>query len=885
MKLFRFGSLFALLVLVGTLVPVSLAANSARRAQAPNAVVNIQFLNVSDWHGQLDPLNNESGSAAEVAAIWQYWRGKNRNTITLTAGDDFGASPPLSAYFDEVPAVKAQRMMGIQVNTFGNHNFDRGVAHLQRMIDVAAAPTQQLTTTQPYTDGLPYSYVAANLENITGVLTGVERFKIIDMDGVQVAIIGLVNEEADQLTDPSNLGPLVVTNSAAAAMQARADAAAQGADVFVAITHKGIDSNGTGKLTEFAQAVNGFDIIFGDHTDANYVGTINGALVVENSSKAAKYVKIDLAYDTTANSVVSKTALGSQPTKLSTFIDSFPVGSRPTLVPDPAIGVMLAPYRTALAKVYDIPIGVTNGYFPRINNWERQGEAAVGNIVADTLRARYGTQIAVVNSGGERAPFPSSYAPVNRELRRSGGNYKLGPQFDLVIGDVYSVLPFGNSIVTRSVTGGQIWRMMENGVSQFPALDGRFPQISGFKFTFDGSKPANSRVLSVTLDDGTAVISNTTSSYTLLTTDFLNLGNDGYDVLEEGQQGETLEVMADILLEEIQRTGIITPTEFGRMLNVTRLTTFADQVIAKDTSTPVIPFTIGDPKLTTDPTTTTVTLKATSSNATLVPNTSVIFGGSGVNRTVQVTPAAGKTGIAVIHVEVTGTSKAFETLVVIVNDPPTIDTSAASVTQDEDKPATVEVGVRDLDTRNQDLTVTATAANNILVPAQTLAFSGSGITRTLTITPAANLSGTTALTVQVSDGVSTITKTLDVTFTAVNDAPTISAIADQTVLVGQSTGALTFSIADFDNAAGTLQVTAESSNTALVPNANVVIGGTGANRTVTVTPAANQTGVTTIELIVSDGSKTSTETFTVTVQAEPEYNLFLPFVVNKTITR
>jgi 5'-nucleotidase len=869
MKLFRFGSLLALLVLVGTLVPVSLAAHSDRQAQAPNDIVNIQFLNVSDWHGQLDELNPTSGGAPELSAIWKYWRSKNPNTITLTAGDDFGATPPLASYFEEKPAVIAERMMGIDVNTFGNHNFDRSTAHLQQMIDLAGSPTQPLTPSSPYTNGKPFSYVVANLINMTGVLTGVQPYKIFDMSGVKVAVIGLFNEDAPGLTNAANLGPLVITPSAPAAMNARAAAAAEGAQVFVAITHKGVGSNGTGPLVDFANAVTGFDIIFGDHTDANFRATINGALVTENASKAANYLRIDLAYDTATNSVVSKTATAP----LSTKISGMAVPDPPTGV-DQSIVAMLAPYRAALSAVYDTPIGVSNGYFPRINNWERQGEAAIGNIVADTLRARYDTQIAVLNSGGERAPMPSSYAPVNRNLRRSGGNYKLGPQFDLVIGDIYSVLPFGNSVVTRTVTGGQLWRMMENGVSQFPALDGRFPQISGFKFTFDGSKPANSRVLSVTLDDGTAVISNTTSSYTLMTTDFLNLGNDGYTALREGQQGATLEVMADILLEEVQSTGIITPTESGRMLNVTRLTTFPDQVIAKDTSTAAIPFTIGDPLLVTNPAS--VTLKATSSNITLVPNANVVFGGSGANRTVQVTPAAGKTGISVIHVELTGKSKAYETLVVIVNDPPTI-TSASGVTADEDTAATVQVGVRDLDTREQDLTVTATAANGILIPAQNLVFSGSGITRTLTITPAADLVGSTTVTIFASDGVSTITKTLDVTFTQVNDAPTISAIADQTLVVNSSTGALTFSVTDLDNAVGGLTVTATSSNQTLVPNANIVIGGSGANRTITVTPAPGQTGTATITVDVFDGAAHATETFTVTVV---KLKLFLPRISN-----
>jgi 5'-nucleotidase len=103
--------------------------------------VEIQLLNVSDWHAQIDPISvtglGNVGGAAQIAAYWNADRAANPNTLTLTAGDAFGAAPPLSSFFDEEPAVRTLNLMGLNVDTFGNHNFDRGVAHLQRMIDLA----------------------------------------------------------------------------------------------------------------------------------------------------------------------------------------------------------------------------------------------------------------------------------------------------------------------------------------------------------------------------------------------------------------------------------------------------------------------------------------------------------------------------------------------------------------------------------------------------------------------------------------------------------------------------------------------------------------------------------------------------------------------------
>jgi pectate lyase len=100
-----------------------------------------------------------------------------------------------------------------------------------------------------------------------------------------------------------------------------------------------------------------------------------------------------------------------------------------------------------------------------------------------------------------------------------------------------------------------------------------------------------------------------------------------------------------------------------------------------------------------------------------------------------------------------------------------------------------------------------------------------------------------------------------------NTAPTISNIADQSISVNGNTGALAFTVGDAETAAGSLTLTKGSSNTTLVPTANIVFGGSGANRTVTVTPVAGQTGTATITVTVSDGSLTASDTFVLTVNA------------------
>ena len=187
--------LLVLLALVAVAIPAGVLA--AKPVAQPTT---IQLLNVSDWHGNLDPAGT-AGGAWNISARWKLDR-LAYPSISLTAGDDFGASPPLASFFDEVPAVKAERLMGIQVNTFGNHDFDKGIDHLQRMINLAGAPTD---ADNP---GQPFKYVAANLKNLDANLTGVSAMEMFNVAKVKVAFIGIVNEEAPTIVSPGNFGTI-----------------------------------------------------------------------------------------------------------------------------------------------------------------------------------------------------------------------------------------------------------------------------------------------------------------------------------------------------------------------------------------------------------------------------------------------------------------------------------------------------------------------------------------------------------------------------------------------------------------------------------------------------------------------------------------------------
>ena len=204
------------------------------------------------------------------------------------------------------------------------------------------------------------------------------------------------------------------------------------------------------------------------------------------------------------------------------------------------------------------------------------------------------------------------------------------------------------------------------------------------------------------------------------------------------------------------------------------------------------------------------------------------------------------------------------------NDAPTISGIANQSVVEDEATSALAFTVGDQETAAGSLTVSGSSSNTTLVPTANIVFGGSGANRTVTVTPAANQSGTATITITVNDGTASASETFTLTVGGNNDTPTISDIANQTIDEDGATGALTFTVGDQETAAGSLTVSGSSSNTTLVPNANIVFGGSGASRTVTVTPAADQNGSATITVTVSDGTASASAIFELTVRAVNE---------------
>ena len=274
----------------------------------------------------------------------------------------------------------------------------------------------------------------------------------------------------------------------------------------------------------------------------------------------------------------------------------------------------------------------------------------------------------------------------------------------------------------------------------------------------------------------------------------------------------------------------------------------------------------------------TLTVTATSSNPSLIPNPTVNYTSPNATGSIAFTPVALAFGSATLTVTVNDggpsnnvVSRSFTVTVNSVNQSPTLNALADVTINEGAGLQTVNLaGITSGATNEtQTLAITATSSNPSLIPNPTVNYTSPNATGTIVFTPVALAFGAATLTVTVNDGGASnniVTRSFTVT---VNQLPTISPIADQVIAVDSATTAIPFTIGDAETSVSSLTITGSSSNLSLVRNTDIIFGGAGSNRTLAVTPLPGQTGFADITITVNDGTGSASRTFLLDVKPKP----------------
>lgn len=469
----------------------------------------IQLDQLSDFHGAIEGTSTNAGAAILTTAFAKD-RAAVPATFTLSAGDNFGASPAISSEFEEIPTVEAMNLMKFDVSTFGNHEHDRDMAHIVKMINLSTN-----------------KWVVSNYSSLTPLNTGANKvtdYVIIERGGIKLGVVGMNTPETVDVVLPSNLSGITISPDTAYINKAIAKAKAAGADLVVVLNHQGWAENkngvASGTLNTSAAGIKGAAVVFGGHSHLQY-STISSNNRWAPAQVVAQVPNSGLSYNQVSVCMNSTKVIGAHVNVVTT-------ASISKLTPDATAAALVKKYKDQVSAKLDVKIGQVSGIFPRGGSpaVERSGETEMGNYMADLVRASTKTQLAIINGGGIRDTFPAkTYTPTDKTLVRPATGVT-GP-YDVTLGDALTVFPFGNYVATTKMTGADIWKAIENGVSQYPSA-GRFPQISGFKFAFDPAKAAFSRVTSIKTSDGKDIPNDGSVEFTVSTVDFMVSGGDGY---------------------------------------------------------------------------------------------------------------------------------------------------------------------------------------------------------------------------------------------------------------------------------------------------------------------------------------------------------------------
>ena len=552
------------------------AASNKSYTAAELAVVSssnnkaVQVLQLSDLHGAIEVGN--SFGAPLLVSNFDADRKANAATVAFTSGDNIGAAPPISTEFEELPTIETLNAMKLDAGAFGNHEHDRNLAHVQKVIGAS-----------------DFQWVVSNYntDSLAALKSGTKQAKtytIIERAGLKIGVVGANTPETIEQVFPGNLDytdasgakkTITINPGVTGINQAIVDAKAAGADLVIALIHQGWQENADGVakgvLNTMAAQIKGAAAIYGGHSHQTFASVIPGSprvapvVLGQTRNAGVEYTRtqICMKFGKVVGQSIEHVLKAAAPT-INTGVVST------VTTQDVAAAALVKKYKDQLSVRLDIKIGQVSGVFPRGGTpaVERSGETPMGNYIADLMRAKYKTDFAIQNGGGIRDTFPArTYIPANTALVRTG----TGP-LDVTLGDALTVYPFGNQIATTVVTGENLWKALENGVGgNFPG-DGRFPQVSGFKYSFDSSKPIGSRIVEVTKLDGTAIAKDS-KEYTLTTLDFLIYGGDGYlNVFSPSKakvKGALLDVFVDALKADMA-AGKVTqvPAADGRIKKV-----------------------------------------------------------------------------------------------------------------------------------------------------------------------------------------------------------------------------------------------------------------------------------------------------------------------------
>ena len=546
----------------------------------PPAPIDLQILSFNDYHGHLEPPTGSNGTlvdpggtavtAGGVAYLTTHLtnlRAGHRNTLTVAAGDLINGSPFLSGLFRDEPAVETLNALGLDVSSVGNHEFDDGVTELLRMQYGGCHPVEGCFDEDGYS-GAAFPWLAANVQYNAGVVppkpgrriagtptsrkghsrlpwAGTRTGRTVlpptwvkNVQGVKVGFIGMTLEGTPELVAQAGIKDVHFNDEVVTAGLAARDLRKQGVEAIVVLLHEGglppaaaafdftcttgSPAGLTGPVVEIAKNLApSIDLVVTGHTHQPYACNIpdpkgQARWVTSASSFGRVITETNMKIDRRTKDIIRSS------------VASVNHAVTRDVVPDAAQSSTISKWQTLSAPVANRVVGSITG--PITRSISRDTESSLGDLIADAQLAATsgasagGAVVALMNPGGVRADLTFSSSSAGE------GDGKV------TYGESFTVQPFGNLLVSMTLTGAQLetaleqqWVVQAGGAVRFLHLG----VSDSLRYSWSASAPVGNKIDPASIKINGVVV-DPSASYRVTVNSFLADGGDGFLVLKEG---------------------------------------------------------------------------------------------------------------------------------------------------------------------------------------------------------------------------------------------------------------------------------------------------------------------------------------------------------------
>jgi 5'-nucleotidase len=538
-------------------------------AESAKPPLTVKILAFNDFHGNLKTPNltirvpdntqptgtrmEPAGGVEQMSALINSLKAKSPHVAVVSAGDMVGATPLISALFQDEPAIEAMNLIGLDFHAVGNHEFDYGVDHLRRL-QGGGCPVNAKTSQPDCSgreperatfEGARFKFLAANV-NVTATNGALfPAYAIKEFDGVKVAFIGVVTRDTPAIVRPGGTAGVTFRDEVDTVNALIPELRSQGVGAIVVVIHEGgLQIGGineckdfSGKLKEIAEKFDpAVNVVVSAHTHRSYVCDLGGKLVTSAGSYGMLVTEIDLVLNRATGQVESKAA--------QNLIVS-PNGPKDARLTD-----LVVKYQKLSEPRERRVVGKVTREVSLVG--DAAGESALGNLIADAhlfataAPDKGGAVIAFNNPGSLRAPIiPAADGSVS-------------------YGALFTVQPFQNNLIVMTMTGKQIKDALEQ--QTFSGARPRLLGVSkGFSYSWDAAKPAGEKVIASSMKlNGMAM--GMDLQYRVAANSFLAGGSEGLTMFRTGTDRVTGDLDLDALVSFLVAFSPVAPAPVGGRL-------------------------------------------------------------------------------------------------------------------------------------------------------------------------------------------------------------------------------------------------------------------------------------------------------------------------------